>query len=43
MTGTVVDRELPTGEAADLLQLTRELVAKELQPRADKSGVSNPS
>ena len=37
MTGTVVDREFPTGEAADLLELTRELVAKELQPRADKS------
>ena len=37
MTGTVVDRELPTAEAADLLELTRDLVARELQPRADKS------
>ncbi|MGS0687584.1 acyl-CoA dehydrogenase family protein [Nakamurella sp. GG22] len=37
MTGTVVDRELPTAEAADLLELTRELVVRELRPRADKS------
>ena len=37
MTGTVVDRELPTPEAADLLELTRDLAARELQPRADKS------
>lgn len=37
MAGTVIDRELPTSEAADLLELTRDLVVKELQPRADKS------
>ncbi|MET0865220.1 MAG: acyl-CoA dehydrogenase family protein [Nakamurella sp.] len=37
MTSTVVDRELPTEEAADLLELTRDLVARELLPRADKS------
>ena len=37
MTGTVVDRELPTAEAADLLELTRDLVARELRPRADKA------
>jgi alkylation response protein AidB-like acyl-CoA dehydrogenase len=35
--GTVIDRELPTSEAADLLELTRDLVARELAPRADKS------
>ena len=37
MTGTVVDRELPTQEAADLLELTRDLVTRELRPMADKS------
>jgi alkylation response protein AidB-like acyl-CoA dehydrogenase len=37
MTGTVVDRELPSAEAADLLELTRDLVARELAPRADKA------
>ncbi len=37
MTGTVIDRELPTSEAADLLELTRDLVVRELAPRADKS------
>jgi alkylation response protein AidB-like acyl-CoA dehydrogenase len=37
MTGTVVDRELPTTEAADLLEMTRELVSRELRPRADKA------
>ncbi len=37
MTGTVVDRELPTPEAADLLELTRDLVARELRPAADKA------
>src|SRR6478609_361219 len=37
MGGTVIDRELPTAEAADLLGLTRELVQRELQPRADKA------
>ncbi len=37
MTGTVVDRELPTPEAADLLELTRDLAARELRPMADKS------
>ena len=37
MAGTVIDRELPTSEAADLLELTRDLVVKELLPRADKS------
>ncbi len=37
MTGTVVDRELPTPEAADLLDLTRDLAARELRPMADKS------
>lgn len=33
-TGTTVDRELPTPEARDLLDLTRELVAAEVAPRA---------
>jgi len=37
MTGTVVERELPTAEAVDLLELTRDLVARELRPRADKA------
>ncbi|MET0964781.1 MAG: acyl-CoA dehydrogenase family protein [Nakamurella sp.] len=37
MTGTAVDRELPTAEAVDLLELTRDLVARELRPRADKA------
>jgi alkylation response protein AidB-like acyl-CoA dehydrogenase len=37
MTGTVVDRELPSTEAVDLLELTRELANNELRPRADKS------
>jgi alkylation response protein AidB-like acyl-CoA dehydrogenase len=37
MAGTVIDRELPTSEAADLLELTRDLVVRELLPRADKS------
>ena len=37
MAGTVIDRELPTPEAADLLELTRDLVVRELLPRADKS------
>ena len=37
MTGTFVDRELPTPEAADLLELTRDLAARELRPMADKS------
>ncbi len=37
MTGTVVDRELPTPEAADLLELTRDLATRELRPMADKS------
>jgi alkylation response protein AidB-like acyl-CoA dehydrogenase len=37
MTGTVVDRELPSAEAADLLELTRDLVTRELAPRADKA------
>src|SRR3569833_4247983 len=31
---TSVERELPTPEARDLLELTRELVAAELAPRA---------
>ena len=33
-TGTTVDRELPTPEARDLLDLTRELIAAEVAPRA---------
>jgi alkylation response protein AidB-like acyl-CoA dehydrogenase len=37
MAGTVIDRDLPTSEAVDLLELTRDLVVKELLPRADKS------
>ncbi len=37
MTGTVVDRELPTPEAVALLDLTRDLVNRELRPMADKS------
>ena len=37
MAATVVDRELPTSEAADLIEMTRDLVAKGLLPRADKS------
>jgi alkylation response protein AidB-like acyl-CoA dehydrogenase len=37
MAGTVIDRELPTSEAVDLLELTRDLVVRELLPRADKS------
>jgi alkylation response protein AidB-like acyl-CoA dehydrogenase len=32
--GQMIDRELPTPEARDLLELTRELVAAELAPRA---------
>jgi alkylation response protein AidB-like acyl-CoA dehydrogenase len=34
---TVVDRELPTPEAIDLIDLTRDLVARELRPRADQA------
>lgn len=37
MAGTVIDRELPTSEAVDLIALTRDLVLRELLPRADKS------
>jgi len=37
MAGSVVDRELPSAEAVDLLELTRDLVARELQPRADNA------
>ncbi len=37
MPGIVLDRELPTAEAADLLELTRDLVARELRPQADKA------
>ena len=37
MIGTIIDRELPSPEAVDLLVLTRELVVRELAPRADKS------
>jgi len=37
MSGTVVDRELPSAEAADLLDLTRDLVTRELAPRADQA------
>jgi alkylation response protein AidB-like acyl-CoA dehydrogenase len=37
MSGTIIDRELPSAEAADLLDLTRDLVTRELGPRADKS------
>jgi alkylation response protein AidB-like acyl-CoA dehydrogenase len=37
MSTTVIDRELPSSEAVDLLDLTRDLVTRELTPRADKS------
>jgi alkylation response protein AidB-like acyl-CoA dehydrogenase len=37
LAGNVVDRELPSAEAADLLELTRDLVTRELAPRADKA------
>jgi alkylation response protein AidB-like acyl-CoA dehydrogenase len=37
MAATVIDRELPTAEAADLLELTRDLAARELRPEADKA------
>jgi alkylation response protein AidB-like acyl-CoA dehydrogenase len=37
MVATVIDRELPTAEAADLLELTRDLAARELRPEADKA------
>ena len=43
MTGSVrcpdgfLERELPTAEAADLLEMTRDVVDRELRPRADKS------
>ena len=37
MSGTIIDRELPSAEAADLLDLTRDLVTRELAPRADKA------
>ena len=33
----VIDRELPSSEAADLLNLVRDLVQRELAPRADKA------
>lgn len=33
----VVDRELPTPEAADLIELAREVVQRELLPRADEA------
>ena len=33
----VIDRELPSSEAADLLDLVRDLVQRELAPRADKA------
>jgi len=33
----VIDRELPSSEAADLLDLARDLVQRELAPRADKA------
>ena len=35
MSPTLIDRELPTPEAADLIGLTRDLVTGELLPRAD--------
>jgi len=37
MVNSVIDRELPTTESADLIELTRDLVARELLPGADKS------
>jgi len=37
MSGTVIDRELPSAEAVDLLDLTRDLVTRELAPRADEA------
>ena len=37
MSGTVIDRELPSAEAVDLLDLTRDLVTRELVPRADEA------
>lgn len=37
MAVTLIDRELPNAEAADLLELTRDLVAKELRPQADSA------
>ena len=37
MVTAVIDRELPTSEAADLLDLVRDLVQRELAPRADKA------
>ncbi len=37
MATSVIERELPTSEAADLLDLTRDLVQRELLPRADKA------
>ena len=37
MVAAVIDRELPTSEAADLLDLVRDLVQRELAPRADKA------
>jgi alkylation response protein AidB-like acyl-CoA dehydrogenase len=33
----VIDRELPTPEAADLIELTREVAQRELRPRADQA------
>lgn len=35
MPPSVIDRELPTPEAADLIELTRDVVQRELLPRAD--------
>ena len=37
MAAAVIDRELPSPEAADLLELTRDLVVRELLPRVDKA------
>ena len=37
MVAAVIDRELPSSEAADLLDLVRDLVQRELAPRADKA------
>ncbi len=37
MVTAVIDRELPSSEAADLLDLVRDLVQRELAPRADKA------
>jgi alkylation response protein AidB-like acyl-CoA dehydrogenase len=37
MAPAVIDRELPSTEAADLLELARDLAQRELAPRADKA------